>query len=355
MDVRKRVGGNLKLLRVAREISQERLAADAELERRHVGAIERGEENPTVVTLDKLAAALGLDVSELLKPLESRYQLPAGLRPGRRAQDVRKDPGAKGRSNTAVSSAIRNYIYEDYRKIARTIGVAIYQVAQEEKRFEAAFLWFRLESARRSGTSGNPPRGGGPDGHSSDIAEQLPPRPTPSALRGKLRKTEGAARRMLKALGVEDPKYALDGPDDWDLLEALAAIPDVDEDMINKATAGVGRLVEIIEAVRAAELLEGAAKKASVDVVRLGALIAPAGHRGNEPLTSWVAAMAVLYQDLTGKKPGTSVGASGQRDEGKARGPFVNFVQAASRPLNVRQSPDAWRRRFRDVKRPRSR
>jgi transcriptional regulator with XRE-family HTH domain len=69
---------------VARGTSQERLAADAGLERRHVGAIERGEENPTVATLDRIAAALGIDITDLFARPKLGATLAPGLPPGRR-------------------------------------------------------------------------------------------------------------------------------------------------------------------------------------------------------------------------------------------------------------------------------
>ena len=59
MRVTKLVAWNLRRLRVARALSQEALAVDAGIDRSFVGRIERGIENPTVETLDRLAAALG--------------------------------------------------------------------------------------------------------------------------------------------------------------------------------------------------------------------------------------------------------------------------------------------------------
>jgi transcriptional regulator with XRE-family HTH domain len=75
---------NLRKLRVARGLSQERVAHDAKLERRYVGGIERGEENPTVATLDQLAKALGAHISELFNEPPPGSRPPAGLRPGRK-------------------------------------------------------------------------------------------------------------------------------------------------------------------------------------------------------------------------------------------------------------------------------
>jgi transcriptional regulator with XRE-family HTH domain len=47
--------------------SQEELGARARLHRTYIGAIERGEENITLRTLDSLADALGIEPRELFK------------------------------------------------------------------------------------------------------------------------------------------------------------------------------------------------------------------------------------------------------------------------------------------------
>lgn len=66
MDVRSRVGANVKRLREAKGLSQEELAFDAEMHRTYVSGIERGRRNPTVTVIERLAGALGAKASELL-------------------------------------------------------------------------------------------------------------------------------------------------------------------------------------------------------------------------------------------------------------------------------------------------
>ena len=58
MEWEKIVGANVRRLRKARGLSQEALAGEAGLAMRHLGRIERGEGNPTVGVLVKLAAVL---------------------------------------------------------------------------------------------------------------------------------------------------------------------------------------------------------------------------------------------------------------------------------------------------------
>jgi len=65
MESPRLVAYNLRRLRVARGISQENLAVDADVDRTYISRLERGIENPTMKTLDKLAKALDAAVVEL--------------------------------------------------------------------------------------------------------------------------------------------------------------------------------------------------------------------------------------------------------------------------------------------------
>ncbi len=62
------LAANVRSRRLATGISQEQLARLAGLHRTYVGAVERGERNVTVSTLNKLAAALDCTVVDLLTP-----------------------------------------------------------------------------------------------------------------------------------------------------------------------------------------------------------------------------------------------------------------------------------------------
>jgi transcriptional regulator with XRE-family HTH domain len=66
---RERVARHLRSLRDAQDISQEALGALAELHRTYVGSIERCERNVSLDNVEKLASALGVDISDLLAPL----------------------------------------------------------------------------------------------------------------------------------------------------------------------------------------------------------------------------------------------------------------------------------------------
>ena len=77
------IGRNIRRIRVERSISQERLAFDAGVDRSYLGGMERGEENPTVDVLDKLAATLAIPIADLFA--ETGADEPSiGLKRGRK-------------------------------------------------------------------------------------------------------------------------------------------------------------------------------------------------------------------------------------------------------------------------------
>ena len=67
MDVKKRLGTNLRRLRAAKGLSQEAFAFEAGIHRTYVSDIERGARNPTITVVENLANALGVTASELLR------------------------------------------------------------------------------------------------------------------------------------------------------------------------------------------------------------------------------------------------------------------------------------------------
>jgi transcriptional regulator with XRE-family HTH domain len=63
-------GQAVRQLREKRALSQERLGQLSHLHRNYIGGLERGELNPTLKTIQKLAAALELRPSQLLARAE---------------------------------------------------------------------------------------------------------------------------------------------------------------------------------------------------------------------------------------------------------------------------------------------
>ncbi len=61
------LGGAIKRIRLEKEISQERLALLAEVDRSYVGRVERGDNNAAILTLARLAKALDISIAELMQ------------------------------------------------------------------------------------------------------------------------------------------------------------------------------------------------------------------------------------------------------------------------------------------------
>jgi transcriptional regulator with XRE-family HTH domain len=58
------LGRRVRALRMKRGLSQEELAESSGLHRNYVGAIERGEKNPTITTIKKLTKALKVSLTD---------------------------------------------------------------------------------------------------------------------------------------------------------------------------------------------------------------------------------------------------------------------------------------------------
>lgn len=68
MDMRRLVGRNVRKFRSAAALTQEQLAERSGHPQQYISGLERGQRNPTVVTLFELAEALGVRPIDLLQP-----------------------------------------------------------------------------------------------------------------------------------------------------------------------------------------------------------------------------------------------------------------------------------------------
>lgn len=71
MDIRKRIGWNLRRLRRERGITQEDFATDSGFDRGYISGVERGVRNPSILVLARIAGALNVDPVELLDPTKA--------------------------------------------------------------------------------------------------------------------------------------------------------------------------------------------------------------------------------------------------------------------------------------------
>jgi len=68
VDIKKVAADNIKFLRQKRGLTQEALAFDADVARSYIGYIERAEKTISIVSLAKIAKALGVKPGLLLEP-----------------------------------------------------------------------------------------------------------------------------------------------------------------------------------------------------------------------------------------------------------------------------------------------
>ena len=66
-EINKIVGRNIRKYRERKGWKQDGLALRAKLHRAYIGQIERGEKNIGLINLEKIAKALEIDISKLIK------------------------------------------------------------------------------------------------------------------------------------------------------------------------------------------------------------------------------------------------------------------------------------------------
>ena len=66
VKIETKLGKNVRRFRKKLKISQEDLAFEAKIERSYVSTIERGQRNPSIQVVSKLAKALKVTVSDLI-------------------------------------------------------------------------------------------------------------------------------------------------------------------------------------------------------------------------------------------------------------------------------------------------
>ena len=66
-DIAVLLGRKIRNLRKSKGWTQEELGASCSINYKYIGAIERGEENPSLSVLQKIAEGLGVEISELFR------------------------------------------------------------------------------------------------------------------------------------------------------------------------------------------------------------------------------------------------------------------------------------------------
>jgi transcriptional regulator with XRE-family HTH domain len=63
------IGSRIVEVRKSKNFTQERLAAESHVDRSHMGFIEQGRRKPTIATLHRITATLGITLEDLFKGL----------------------------------------------------------------------------------------------------------------------------------------------------------------------------------------------------------------------------------------------------------------------------------------------
>ena len=71
MTITKQLGMRIRYLRKTKKMSQEDLALEAEVNKNYISDLERGERNPTLKIMEKIAKALDIDLATLFKGIET--------------------------------------------------------------------------------------------------------------------------------------------------------------------------------------------------------------------------------------------------------------------------------------------
>lgn len=70
MNIKERFGIVIAFIRKNQNLSQEKLAERANLDRTYIGGVERGERNISILNIEKISKALQVDISEVFRLME---------------------------------------------------------------------------------------------------------------------------------------------------------------------------------------------------------------------------------------------------------------------------------------------
>ncbi|MHA7775404.1 hypothetical protein [Roseibium sp. M-1] len=270
---------------------------------------------------------------------------------------------------TMASGAI-SYSAEDLASIARALRVDLAEILSHRDRFDEALFWSGLGRARPNLVP------------SADLTtrvsklqnglkrflcqayvlarrdgEELPEDIDPAKLSTPIpSRYRAMASTVFKRLGV-DPADVIDGIEDRSLSNALTDPTDRDEQPLTALLVSLAAFDEDrAGAIHAAQNLSQRCTRSIKALTRIRGLTVQPGHHGDGQINSWLDDMLGLYEELTGKPVGMSVGAPGTDRAGEVSGRLIDFLIAAGKPVGLDFSPEAWRSRVRTAQRsvPRS-
>ena len=68
MSIQSRVSRNIQRIRREKDLSQEEVAHRADIHQTYLSGVETGKRNPSILVVERIANALGVDVLEIFKP-----------------------------------------------------------------------------------------------------------------------------------------------------------------------------------------------------------------------------------------------------------------------------------------------
>lgn len=69
-DLTEKLGERIRLMRITKGLSREKLSELSGINSNYIGQVERGEKNPTIETLHKLVTGLNMSLEELFRYVE---------------------------------------------------------------------------------------------------------------------------------------------------------------------------------------------------------------------------------------------------------------------------------------------
>ncbi|TGD63369.1 XRE family transcriptional regulator [Tabrizicola sp. WMC-M-20] len=69
MSVKARVSRNIQRIRREKDLSQEEVAHRSGIHQTYLSGVETGKRNPSILVVERIAIALGVDVSEIFKTI----------------------------------------------------------------------------------------------------------------------------------------------------------------------------------------------------------------------------------------------------------------------------------------------
>ena len=70
MDIRSKIGGRIKEVRLGLKLTQEKLAFKAEVDKTYLNEVENGKRNISIINLEKIIIALNTSFEEFFKGMK---------------------------------------------------------------------------------------------------------------------------------------------------------------------------------------------------------------------------------------------------------------------------------------------